>query len=169
MSADDDPHESELMGAGDADGASALTAIVLAAGRGLRMGSRHAEGIAAVGGAPVGRACAACVERGGGGASGGGGAAGGAGGRDFAQGIASHAPAGLELGFAEQVEATGTADAVRAARSLVGSEEVLVINGDLGLLTADQLAPLVAAGWGIGVAAGGAGGGAGGDGADRAG
>ena len=67
-------------------------------------------------------------------------------GEEIRSGIGNHAPEGLELGFAEQAEATGTADAVRAARSLVGSEDVLVINGDLGLLTADQLAPLVAAG-----------------------
>ena len=144
MSADDDPHESELSEAGDAHGASAMTAIVLAAGRGLRMGSGTPKVLQPLAGRPlvghvlhalreagVGRAVVVVppAERG----------------EEIRSGIAEHAPAGLELGFAEQVEATGTADAVRAARSLVGSEDVLVINGDLGLLTADQLAPLVAA------------------------
>ena len=144
MSADDDPHETELSGAGDAHGASAMTAIVLAAGRGLRMGSGTPKVLQPLAGRPlvghvlhalqesgVGRAVVVVppAERG----------------EEIRSGIASHAPAGLELGFAEQLEATGTADAVRAARSLVESEDVLVINGDLGLLTADQLAPLVAA------------------------
>ena len=120
------------MGAGDADGASAMTAIVLAAGRGLRMGSGTPKVLQPLAGRPlvghvlhalheagVGRAVVVVppAERG----------------EEIRSGIASHAPAGLELGFAEQAEATGTADAVRAARSLVGSEDVLVINGDLGL------------------------------------
>ena len=121
-----------------------MTAIVLAAGRGLRMGSGTPKVLQPLAGRPlvghvlhalheagVGRAVVVvpAAERG----------------EEIRSGIANHAPAGLELGFAEQAEATGTADAVRAARSLVGSEDVLVINGDLGLLTADQLAPLVAA------------------------
>ena len=122
-----------------------MSAIVLAAGRGLRMGSGTPKVLQPLAGRPlvghvlhalhearVGRAVVVVppAERG----------------EEIRSGIASHTPAGLELGFAEQVEATGTADAVRAARSLVGSEDVLVVNGDLGLLTADQLAPLVAAG-----------------------
>lgn len=54
-------------------------------------------------------------------------------------------PTSLELAFAEQEDATGTADAVLAARSEVDAAEVLVVNGDLGLITREQIAPLLAA------------------------
>lgn len=59
--------------------------------------------------------------------------------------LTEHAPPELTLAFTEQCEPTGTADAVRAARGQIDAAELLLANGDLGLLTAGQLSPLLAA------------------------
>ncbi len=51
--------------------------------------------------------------------------------------------AGIELTFAVQTEPRGTADAALAAESLVSTTHVVLVNGDLPLLTTDQLRPLL--------------------------
>ena len=51
----------------------------------------------------------------------------------------------VNLRFAIQDEPKGTADAVLAARSEIDASRVLVVNGDLPLITADQLGPLIEA------------------------
>jgi bifunctional UDP-N-acetylglucosamine pyrophosphorylase/glucosamine-1-phosphate N-acetyltransferase len=60
--------------------------------------------------------------------------------------LAEHLPAGVEV--AVQAEPRGTGDAVAAGASLLGSDEdgvVLVINGDMPLITAEAIAGLLAA------------------------
>lgn len=54
------------------------------------------------------------------------------------------APPGVELEYAVQSVPLGTADAVLAARDLVGDGDTLVINGDLALVSSAQLEPLLA-------------------------
>ena len=49
----------------------------------------------------------------------------------------------LDLSFAIQEQPRGTADAVLAARELVATRQVLVVNGDLPLLGAPQVRPLL--------------------------
>ena len=49
----------------------------------------------------------------------------------------------LELTFAVQERTRGTADAVLSAREMVGTSHVLVVNGDLALLTAEQVRPMI--------------------------
>ena len=49
----------------------------------------------------------------------------------------------LDLNFAIQEQPRGTADAVLAARELVATRQVLVVNGDLPLLAAPQVRPLL--------------------------
>ena len=51
----------------------------------------------------------------------------------------------LDLRYAVQTQPNGTADALLAAAPQVRTEHVLVVNGDLPLLTADQIHPLLCA------------------------
>ena len=140
MSADDDPHEHRdtcaiVLAAGrgkrmegDAPSAKPQVPKVLRplAGRGLAAHVLHA--LAASG---VGRAVVVV--------------SGGEAGRQIEDALQEGAPASLELAFAVQAEPTGTADAVLAARSEADAAEVLVVNGDLGLISEEQIAPLLAA------------------------
>lgn len=135
MSVDDDPHEHHE-----------TCAIVLAAGRGTRMGGGEPSALPKVLRPLAGRAMAAHVlhalaECGVGRAvavvpSG-------EDGEQIASELRADAPASLDLAFAAQEQATGTADAVLAAREQVDARQALVVNGDLGLLSADQLRPLL--------------------------
>ena len=52
-------------------------------------------------------------------------------------------PPGLRLSFATQEQPRGTADAVLAAKSQVATPLVLVVNGDLPLLSPDHVRPLL--------------------------
>ena len=52
-------------------------------------------------------------------------------------------PAGMTLRFAVQVEPRGTADALLTARQEIHTRYALVVNGDLPLLTTDQLEPVL--------------------------
>jgi bifunctional UDP-N-acetylglucosamine pyrophosphorylase/glucosamine-1-phosphate N-acetyltransferase len=54
------------------------------------------------------------------------------------------APDGVELAYAVQSVPRGTADAVLAARDVLGQGDILVINGDLALISGKQLEPLLA-------------------------
>ena len=113
---------------------SELTAVILAAGQGTRMRSRTPKVLHDLCGRPmVAWPIAAAVEAG-------------AdrivvvGGPDRA--LADHLPEGAEL--AVQAEARGTADAVLAAAGHLGSDgEVLVLSGDVPLITAELLHALV--------------------------
>ena len=58
--------------------------------------------------------------------------------------LAADAPSGLELRFAVQEEATGTGDAMLAALPAVRAEQVLIANGDLALITAEDIARVIA-------------------------
>lgn len=49
----------------------------------------------------------------------------------------------LDLRFATQEQPRGTADAVLAAKALVATPQILVVNGDLPLLSAPQVLPLL--------------------------
>ena len=133
LPADDDPHEHRD-----------ICAIVLAAGRGKRMRSATPKVLQPLAGRPltahvlhalaesgVPRAVVVTppAELG----------------EQIRAALAEHAPLTLDLRFAEQAEPTGTADAVLAAKSQTQSAEALVVNGDLGLLSAEQLARLLAA------------------------
>lgn len=55
------------------------------------------------------------------------------------------APQAMELAFAVQPSPLGTADAVLRARPYVRSNQTLVVNGDLALLSPSQLTPLLRA------------------------
>ena len=135
MSADDDPHEHHD-----------ICAIVLAAGRGTRMGGGQPSATPKVLRPLAGRAMAAHIlhtlaecgvaravavippgVRG----------------EQIESALRADAPPSLSLAFAVQQQPTGTADAVLAARAHVSAPRVLVVNGDLGLLSADQLRPLL--------------------------
>ena len=135
LSADDDPHEHHN-----------ICAIVLAAGRGTRMGGGEPSAIPKVLRPLAGRAMAAHIlhalaecgveravvvippgERG----------------EQIESALRADAPPSLGLAFAVQQQPTGTADAVLAARAHVSAPRVLLVNGDLGLLSADQLRPLL--------------------------
>ena len=137
MSVDDDPHEHHD-----------TCAIVLAAGRGTRMGGDTPAALPKVLRPLAGRALAAHVLH----AL----ASGGVKravvvippdqqGREIEAALRADAPPSLSLAFAVQERPTGTADAVLAARSKVDTAEALVVNGDLGLLSGEQLAPLLEA------------------------
>ena len=54
------------------------------------------------------------------------------------------APERIELDYAIQAVPRGTADAVLAARDVIGRGDILVINGDLALISGKQLEPLLA-------------------------
>jgi bifunctional UDP-N-acetylglucosamine pyrophosphorylase/glucosamine-1-phosphate N-acetyltransferase len=59
------------------------------------------------------------------------------------RGLEGHLPDGVEL--AVQPEANGTGGAVQAAADHISDEPVLILNGDVPLVTADALADLIAA------------------------
>lgn len=135
MSVDDDPHEHHE-----------TCAIVLAAGRGRRMSGGEplalpkvlrplagramaAHVLHALAECGVGRAVAVVPS--------------GEDGEQIASALQADAPPSLDLAFATQQRPTGTADAVLAARAQVDARQALVVNGDLGLLSADQLRPLL--------------------------
>ena len=135
MSADDDPHEHHD-----------TCAIVLAAGRGTRMGGGALAALPKVLRPLAGRALAAHVLH----ALAAGGVkravvvvpSGELGGQ-IDSALRADAPPSLSLAFAVQERPTGTADAVLAARAQVDAPQVLVVNGDLGLLNGEQLRPLL--------------------------
>ncbi len=137
MSADDDPHEHHD-----------TCAIVLAAGRGTRMAGGAPSPLPKVLQPLAGRALAAHVLH----ALATGGVARavvvvppGEQGREIEASLRADAPPSLSLAFAAQERPTGTADAVLAARVQVDAPQVLVVNGDLGLLSGEQLRPLLEA------------------------
>ena len=144
MPADDDPHEPPQPRRADRSAGAAATAIVLAAGRGTRMRSAAPKVLQPLAGRPLAGHVLHALA-----ASGIGRAVvvtpGGARGEQIRAALGGCAPPNLDLAFAEQPEPTGTADAARAARTQVQSSELLLVNGDLGLLTERQIAPLLAA------------------------
>ncbi len=120
-----------------------MTAVLLAAGRGTRMKSSVAKVLYPL----AGRAIASHVLH----------AAAAAGirkavaviasGQDGAavrEALAADAPAGLDLHFAIQEKPAGTGDAMLAARPAVDTEHVLVVNGDLALISPNDIARLIA-------------------------
>ena len=134
MQTEDDPPEP--------DPTLALTAVVLAAGRGTRMRSERPKVLHPL----CGRAIAAHVLH----------ALAESGVRRAVVVIPPDAaadeiraeldrdiPAVLELAYAVQPAPLGTADAVRRAQPHVCTPEVLVVNGDLALLSPEQLRPLL--------------------------
>lgn len=140
MPADDDPHEHHPREHRE------ICAVLLAAGDGTRMGggaastmpkvlqplagrALAAHALHALAASGVGRAVAVIPpgERG----------------ARIADGLRADAPPAMTLSFAVQAEATGTADAVLAARAHFDGAEALVVNGDLGLLSEAQLRPLL--------------------------
>ena len=133
MSSDDDPPEPES--------SPQITGIVLAAGRGKRLRSNVPKPAYPI----CGRAMASHVLH-----------ALGEAGVQRAVVVVPPGPAGdlvrealesdsgcLELSFAVQEQARGTADAVLSAQDAVTTSHVLVVNGDLPLLTAEQVQPLL--------------------------
>ena len=58
--------------------------------------------------------------------------------------LAADAPDGLELRFAVQEKPTGTGDAMLAALPAVRTEQVLIANGDLALISAEEVARVIA-------------------------
>ena len=60
-------------------------------------------------------------------------------------GVSSDDVEGLDITFAHQAEPRGTGNALLQAREVVTGERVVVVNGDLGLLTGTHLRALVAA------------------------
>ena len=135
MSSDDDPPESQAFSRSD------LTAVVLAAGRGQRLQSDTPKPIFPI----CGRAMAshvlhACAE------------AGieravvvipsGERGEGVESVLRADAPP-IDLRFAVQEEPRGTAHAVMCARDAVRTQHVFVANGDLPLLSAKQIVPLL--------------------------
>ena len=133
MSSDDDPPES--------DPAARITAVVLAAGRGERLRSELPKPIFPI----CGRAMASHVLH----------ALADAGvrravvvvppddrGRLIEHRLREDAP-DLTLSFAVQQEPRGTADAVLAAKKQVRTTQLLVVNGDLPLLSAQQIRPVL--------------------------
>ncbi len=135
MSSDDDPPESDPF--------PHVTAVVLAAGDGTRLGSEIPKPAYPI----CGRAMAAHVLHA---LS----AAGirravvviGAGPRgDTVRDALDADPSAIKLSYVVQPKPRGTADAVLTARREACSAEVLVVNGDLPLLTADQISPVLLA------------------------
>ena len=134
MSSDDDPPEPESP--------AQITGIVLAAGRGERLRSSVPKPAYPI----CGRAMAAHVLH----------ALGDAGIQrvvvvvppeedgDVVRKAVNDDSGCVALQFAVQQQARGTADAVLAARKAVATSHVLVVNGDLPLLTAGQVRPLLA-------------------------
>lgn len=133
MSSDDDPPES--------DPAAHITAVVLAAGRGERLRSELPKPIFPICGratsshvlhalADAGLRQAVVVvppgERG-----------------ELVESTLRNDAPELVLSFAIQEQPRGTADAVLAAKASVATTHVLVVNGDLPLLAADQVRPLL--------------------------
>ncbi len=136
MSSDDDPPESNAF--------SQITAVVLAAGHGARLGfdlpkpavpicgrAMASHVLHAVAAAGVARAVVVVApgERG----------------TPVRQAVTGDR-ADLELSFTVQQTPRGTADAVIAARDQVDSTHVLVVNGDLPLITAEQIRLVLASG-----------------------
>ena len=136
MSSDDDPPESES--------SPHITAVVLAAGLGKRLHSNvpkpafpvcgramASHVIHALGDAGIGKAVAVVPpgERG-----------------ELVREALAHDAGNVDLRFAVQQEPRGTADAVLAARAHVETSHVLVVNGDLPLLAASHVRPLLKAG-----------------------
>ena len=132
MSSDEDPPES--------DPSSHITAVVLAAGRGRRLRSElpkplfpicgrsmASHVLHAVAGAGIRQAVVVVPE--------------GERGERIRDELARDA-ACLNLRFAVQREPKGTADAVLAAREEVQTSHVLVVNGDLPLITSSQIQSL---------------------------
>ncbi|MEE9278111.1 MAG: sugar phosphate nucleotidyltransferase, partial [Dehalococcoidia bacterium] len=126
----------------DADhpGARPLTAVVLAAGSGTRMRSQLPKVLQPVAGRPIVLHVLHAIRD--------------AGLRDVVvvvgeqedrvrPAIEAAAPDGLNLAFVRQPKPLGTADALLQARAAVTSNELLVLNGDLALLTAAHLQPLL--------------------------
>ena len=135
MSSDDDPPES--------DSSPHITAVVLAAGRGQRLRADVPKPAFPI----CGRAMASHVLH----------ALGDAGiqhavvvvppgepGQVIREALADD-PDCLQLRFAVQAEPRGTADALLAARSQVQTSHVFVVNGDLPLLSATHVRPLLTA------------------------
>ena len=58
--------------------------------------------------------------------------------------LAADVPDGLELRFAVQEKPTGTGDAMLAALPAVRTEQVLIANGDLALISAEEVARVIA-------------------------
>jgi len=135
LSSDDDPPESNPH--------PQITAVVLAAGDGKRLGSKTPKPAYPI----CGRAMSAHVLH----------ALSGAGVRKavvvIAPGTRGSAvrealdsdPSAVDLSYVVQQEPRGTADAVMAARGEVTTSHVLVINGDLPLITPDQIRPVLLA------------------------
>ena len=120
-----------------------MTAVLLAAGRGSRMKSSVAKVLHPL----AGRAIASHVLH----------AAAAAGirkavavvasdenGADVREALAQDAPDGLDLRFTVQAEPKGTGDAMLAACPAVQTEHVLVVNGDLALISPEDIARLIA-------------------------
>ena len=133
MSSDDDPPESDPF--------PQVTAVVLAAGDVTRLGSETPKPAYPI----CGRAMAAHVLH----------ALGAAGVRRAVVVIAAGPrgetvrnaldadPSEIELSYVVQAQPRGTADAVMAARSEVCTADVLVVNGDLPLITPEQISPVL--------------------------
>ncbi|MCY3568703.1 MAG: bifunctional UDP-N-acetylglucosamine diphosphorylase/glucosamine-1-phosphate N-acetyltransferase GlmU [Chloroflexi bacterium] len=135
MSSDDDPPESKPH--------SQITAVVLAAGDGKRLGSNtpkpaypicgramSAHVLHALSDAGVSRAVVVIAT----------GARGGA-----VRDALDSDPSAIELSYVVQPEPRGTADAVMVARDDVLTSQVLVVNGDLPLITPAQIRPVLLA------------------------
>ena len=58
--------------------------------------------------------------------------------------LTADAPDGLELRFAVQEKPTGTGDAMLAALPAVRTDQVLIANGDLALISAEEVARVIA-------------------------
>ncbi|MXX32913.1 MAG: UDP-N-acetylglucosamine diphosphorylase/glucosamine-1-phosphate N-acetyltransferase [Chloroflexi bacterium] len=135
LSSDDDPPESKLF--------PQVTAVVLAAGDGKRLGSEIPKPAYPI----CGRAMSAHVLH----------ALSDAGIRMAVVVVAPGArgqavrdaldsdPSAIELSYVVQQEPRGTADAVMATRGEVMTSHVLVVNGDLPLVTSDQIRPVILA------------------------
>lgn len=146
LSSDDDPHEPSHRTPAPSAPVGDVTAVLLAAGRGKRMQPSLTK-VSKVLYPLAGRAIASHVLY----------AAAEAGirkavvviaagepGDDVRKKLIEDAPAGLDLRFAVQEEPAGTGNAMLAARPAVETEQVLVINGDLALISPNDVARLIA-------------------------
>ena len=126
----------------DDDGQRPTTAVVLAAGAGTRMRSRLPKVLHPLAGRPMLLHVLHAVR-----------AAGipravvvtGIDEEQVRAGVSSDDVEGLDITFAHQAEPRGTGNALLQAREVVTGERVVVVNGDLGLLTGAHLRALVAA------------------------